>query len=317
MTQGTQDHPRFDSEAEVLLREVARDPHSWLLRVPRRRIEEVASEDSPVVSDFAARLTSSERELLEVHRCEVAHLLRQACRRRLAEASESKNLISIHYTATRVVQIPSADSLRFEVGTQSITGNADSAVLGGITLLEQCVASKAGRVPTIAELASASLRLEPTDDGRLQLALDFLLRGRAHSAVDAFTSVLEGSASPWKRSLAAENRGLALEHLGCLEEAVADLDLAHLLAPERVTPPMYALVHSIRLVQPKALDRWVQVVDDLMRPDDAAVAWYCDSLRLRRPQGGWGLSTESRDLVGRISFEPNTAARRIIHAVIH
>src|SRR5262245_29595941 len=75
----------LDPAIEELLRDIAQDPDACLLRVPRpKALSALARGESIEVSGMTG-LTHAERELVRVHRDEIAYLLRTLCARLLIE----------------------------------------------------------------------------------------------------------------------------------------------------------------------------------------------------------------------------------------
>lgn len=71
--------PLLEPALEELLREVASDPRSSLLRVDRPSLLKGPFDHDPMVRESFTGLRSAERELLRVYRQELGHALRECC----------------------------------------------------------------------------------------------------------------------------------------------------------------------------------------------------------------------------------------------
>src|SRR5436189_4868215 len=102
----------FDPELEELLREIAADPGSRLLRMPRStRPRDLLAIPEPVTRARAG-LSVAERHLIEVHRDELAHLLRRACLIRFFSDPRKNMYLNRCKTAHETTQLESPEHLR-------------------------------------------------------------------------------------------------------------------------------------------------------------------------------------------------------------
>ena len=160
----------LDPRTEELLREIAADKESCLLRAPRRELEHALVRSDYRGVETTVGFSAAERELLRTARAEVAYWLNVVCFRRLTEDAETRRY------ATRVVEGDSeyvaASNEELELGARAAAADVESALpeepVAVDVLLRACKSMSAPSLasPTVAELASASLRLHPSYQAR-------------------------------------------------------------------------------------------------------------------------------------------------------
>jgi hypothetical protein len=128
----------LDPEFEEVLREVAADPDSSLLRVPRpKRIRSLFDRGS-AVGALEPGLTRAEQHLLQVHRNELAWLLRQACLVKLVEGPKSRLYVSRYITAERQVELMRPSTMRSQLDLERGTAAGAKDEAPAIALLDRC-----------------------------------------------------------------------------------------------------------------------------------------------------------------------------------
>ncbi len=199
----------FDERIEELLREVAADPKSCLLRVPRPAQVGVVLGRRPGVGVATAGLSSAERELVALHRGELAYLLRKLAVVRLFESPKAatSRVRTCYSGAARLAtdRHEWVDAVRSKLEGLEAERPADP----GRELLERCVydPDSIGYLD-VTDVAAAANLLDPTDQARIYAAN---WRGnelqRKEEAIEILTSVMEGPGSPANTSMAAANLG--------------------------------------------------------------------------------------------------------------
>jgi hypothetical protein len=199
----------FDARIEELLRDVAADPKSCLLRVPRPAQLGVVLGRRPSVGVATAGLGAAERELVALHRGELAYLLRKLAVVRLFEspaAATNHARVSISGQAPLAVDRGEwVESARGSLKGMSVDAPPDP----GRELLERCVRNpdEIGSV-AVTDVAAAANVLEPTDQARIYTALSLAHDpARIDEARVVLMDVLAGQASPANASLAAADIG--------------------------------------------------------------------------------------------------------------
>lgn len=310
MTHPVEDHPRFEPEVEELLREVAADPDSWLLRVPRPKAAGVALLERPDLSTLATGLSTAEAQLLRVHRAAVADLLRTLCHKRLTEDSLSRLYVSKIRRGTNAVESPSAEECAERIRSVVRFPAKDEIMLEGYELLQRCVASDNSELPTVSQLAASSLRLEASDRARMQLGLDQLLLGAFHTAEQVLATAYTGAVHRGGRAVAATNLAFALDRGGRPGQAVDCVKEACVLDPQLSITQIYFLILTLQLGRRDELLRQASVVDELMTPDHPAIDSYARSLSQRWKYHKLNVSS---DLLLEARHQAGPTARRILN----
>ena len=206
-------------EIEGLLREVAADPESNLLRLPRSGL--VHSLRAATLPDRAPTtgLRPAERELLRTCRHEVAYLLLLACYRQQITAPQNRYLVySVRANADIAEDL---DVSWMRAARRKLGMSSDAKLTQALSLLARCTSFDGLGWPTVFELAAASARLAPSTMARNYAALDLILGGKAATGV----RMLEGLHydTPAFQVMAACNRVFGLEKSGRLDLAYESL----------------------------------------------------------------------------------------------
>jgi hypothetical protein len=160
----------LDPRTEELLREIAADKDSCLLRAPRRELEHALVRSDYRGVETTVGFSAAERELLRTARAEVAYWLNVVCFRRLTEDAATRRYCTRVIEGDREYVAASIEELQLasQAAADDIaTGFPEES--GAVdVLLRACksLSSPGFASPTIAELASASLRLHPTYQAR-------------------------------------------------------------------------------------------------------------------------------------------------------
>ena len=182
----------LDPVFEGLLREVASDPDSRLLRAPRSRdVPRWLSLGAPASANDM-ELGRAERELVRVGREELAWLFRQAALREYVDGERTRG---------EVIRGREVDERHRPLEREAI---AESARVARSHLAEEHDAhavlerwlreSSHGR-PTAAALAAASMRFAPSRHARAIAGSDYLIRGEVVAAEEWLTASLAGEAA--------------------------------------------------------------------------------------------------------------------------
>jgi hypothetical protein len=198
-------------EVEALLRDIARDPNSSLLRVERpARLRPFFAREAPA-SPLAAGLSTPERELVRAHRAEAAFLLRQACLMKLYAGPEieiERRLVR-QVTVDKALEIPELGDWKAR-GKRALDADApDRAPADELALLERCVNAGSLDGASVAQLAAASLRLEPADNARIYAGLELLATHSYQLAGSVFDGIISSSAMTIDSAYAWNNLGAA------------------------------------------------------------------------------------------------------------
>lgn len=296
----------FTPEVEEILREVASDPRSSLLKISRPEHLRGHFERYSNVGPHTAGLTVAERELLQVHRSEVARLLGDMCRTRLAA-----DTVTVHQSLSvdRKVRIYSESELKAHVEEIEARGDLSDAGIGG--LLERCVAGS-HRAPSVVEIATAMGRLEPTDTARVLAGMGMTTHDRPRAALDLYRVVLAGRPSRVMASQTWDNVARAFSLLGDSDQALSASLEACYANSEKVESRFVSLCTAFDLGYEDVAFRMATEVNELVPANHESVDWYVASMTSRRKSGVWVPSEASRLRAGRIGDRFGDAAGRIV-----
>ena len=198
-------------EVQGMLEEVAKDPRSVLLRVPKLT---VPGKYEPPVRDREAFLTRAERELVRVHRFEVADLLHQEVRRVVIEGEEARGSLLKHVSLTEVTE--PTDPIQWESNARRrlVSTLPEVRKTPAFSLLEQCVMTVPDERPSAVELATAALRLVPRAATKICLGLALDQEDQTQRGLDVLKDVVESEPSAMMESFAWQNIGGLAGNLG-------------------------------------------------------------------------------------------------------
>lgn len=238
---------RLDPQFEHLLREAARDPESSFLRVPRPKIVPALFDSPEPLSANSTGMSLVERELVRVHRNELAWLLKEACRYKLTESPETRAYISKYRTPTEPLRTLSPSELRAKF-TERIRRDAeDDECLSALELLERCVAEPFGPWPSVAQMATAAWRLQPRDDAR-GLAAQWLALGQApRAALRVLGEIASRSGPATLCATAWTNVGSAFSQLRMPLRAHAAYTEATACEEERLTAWLWRFLFALQV----------------------------------------------------------------------
>ena len=294
---------RLPPELEELVRELARDPRSSLLRVQRPPLVRGVLERG---SQPTTGLSAAEKELAGVHRTELAALLREACVMRLVEPPEADCVVGREVDVSRRVEVPRVADWR---GRARHALDALDEGLPGADLIDLCVKEN-GERPSAAQLAAASLRLAPHDSARIYVGVDLVMRDEPRTAIRVLENVLAGAPSPLHASNAWENIGWALLETDRPAEALDAYRRAACAGAPRSTPLMNAFHVAVLLGETDEALRLGAELDELITAEHPSVAPFVAGVRQRRSEGYWAPTAVSTACLRRIADRLGPVARR-------
>ena len=301
----------LDPEFETILREVAADPDSALLRVPRpQRIRSLFDRGGPI-GPRAAVLTKVERHLVQTHRNELAWLLRQAALVKLLEGPRGRLYASRYGPGGKEYPLVKPAELRRRAGEER--GNA-TQIEGGecaLDLVERCAADPFGDEPTAADLATAAFRLEPSDEARVLVAMDFTERNAPRTALRLVRDVLAFNPPTGVAESAWSIVGYCHSNTGGLEQSHQAYEMICKLDPERITAWMCRLFMCLRRGDREdALDA-SRTVNELAAGRESHVGRFLRSLKAQRREGHWCPTEDSARLAEVVKDRQGGTAGRI------
>lgn len=300
----------LDPEFEAVLREVAQDPDSVLLRVPRPKVVRGLYERSSPVSPRTAGLNAAERQLVQVYRCEVAWLLRQACLTKLVEGRGSRAYVNRHVLVDRDCTVLPPDELRRRVDHER-AGNPEEECREALELLALAVSDPFGQEPTIAALAAASHRLEPTNEARILAGMDLETRDAPRSAVELLGAVLDTQPGPEHEVAAWNNLGFAYGRLDDHKRESRAYRNACTDDPFLIPAYLNRLLNALLILDTQDVMTVSRTLDDRVPPDHPAVERAVMNKRMRKIEAGWLPTEQARRFSSEIKDSLGPTARRI------
>jgi hypothetical protein len=185
----------------------------------------------------------------------------------------------------------------------------------GIELLQQCVIDVHGETPRVRELATAALRLEPTDSARLMAGCDLTSRRETRSALAVIRVVLLSKP-------AAKDAARGWEYLGANYVWLGNIGLAHeahrigsSLGTAGMPNCLSRFVCALQLGLRDDAERASKWLDDHVSSDDPVIDLYARALVSQRNAGQWTPTLEGIQLAGSIGTQLGMIGRRIADVV--
>jgi hypothetical protein len=206
-------------EIEELLSEIAGDPDAKLLRIPAPQAVRAAFDERIDVAPHSTGLTVAERQLVQVHHAELAYVLRLACVDRLHNSEVGSQRMIRDVRPDARIPVTAGDQARRLAHDALAKGCARLSDVGDelTWLLELLAGMHDGQSVAVTQLASMSLRLQPTRQGRCYQALDLAFCGEAERALKLFTELAEMKGD-------RENQAIAWTSLAMI---YSDIDRPH------------------------------------------------------------------------------------------
>jgi hypothetical protein len=274
----------FDARIEELLREVAADPKSRLLRVPRPARLGVVLGRRPSIGVATAGLGAAERELVALHRGELSYLLRKLAVVRLFESpAAATNHARVSISGQAPLAVDRGDWVESARGSLMVM-SVDAPPDPGRELLERCVRNpdEIGSV-AVTDVAAAANVLEPTDQARIYTALSLAHDpARIDEARSVLLDVLAGQASPANASLAAADIGWLESLCGNSRAACDGYRRAVELLHENTLAACSWLATSFDCVDRANVESAARSVDHWVGREDPALQSFVDLLRRQR-----------------------------------
>jgi hypothetical protein len=306
----------IDAELESLLREAAADPRSRLLRVERTVDLRGLFERSPVVTVAAAGLTKPERHLIEAHRRELAFTLRVACFNRFLGDPKLHQWVGRFHTVDR--RLEPTDMMRWQELARSelAVPSSDPAVCDGAEVLERCVATSVFHDADISQLAAASIRLEPTDQARLFVVFDLIMKDQAAVAMRILKDVLAGLPSDEHASRAWQLVALCFSRMNRFGQAAEAARNSEHLGDVRPGPFLNACYYALMGHDRRHVLEVSSRLPDVMPREHRSITEFVQRLASKRQAGVCVVDARTREFITTVVDELGTTARKIADVLI-
>ena len=259
----------FNPELESILQEIARNPKAKLLKVPSSGQLICATHDSRV-SIAAPGLTSAEVELLEVHREELGELLKQRC---ITEFFADPIMDTrLHRSVDANHRLEVRDEAHWRRDTERFLKLplVDERCQFGMDVLIRCVDGDV-RAASIAQLATAMMRVTSSDQSFVYMATELLDSGSYSGAIKAYRHAQSRGLSPLLDAYCYEGVAVALWELGRGSEAHDSIQLAVSQQINRPMPLMNSIIISARIGRFEETAAACKALDDIECDDDSAI----------------------------------------------
>lgn len=279
----------MEPELEELLLTIAADPRSSLLRVDRPTILRGYFDRDPMVRESCTQLTSAERQLLRVHRRELAGYLRSACFDKLGAESQ----LELNYCMNHGVRpFPPQPGAQWAI-EQARTASSKDPSAKRRTAVQNATASS-----NPLALAIAACRILPNTAAYLLLSDAYQVLGEASHDLMALECANRLARSVTDQahvqSYLAFHRTLHGSHLS----AIDCYQNAHQLERSWPNEILSCLLLSARCAELRSFEDAAQELAN--EPlSAAALKDWTHSQRLRRDQGFWSASREAMSFVAK------------------
>jgi hypothetical protein len=307
------DTPHFSPELEGLLREVAADPRSVLLRVPRLSpLRSLLARQEPL-RPSATGLGALDRHLLAVHRDELSQALLEACLVRLYSNPDWS--LSVHRTRTAtedwVVESPRDWAERTREKAEILAATPTEFV--GLDLLQACIEPGGLDAVSITQLARASLRLAPGATARAWIAFEMRLVGRFADAIRLVDQQLAEHVEPSLAAALLEYRAGAFSLLGDFQAASQDTWRAHLEDRGRVSALVNSLYCALRAGDREAARRAGSELDVVVTQPTPGILEHIDLVERFASEYRAEVPSVTRSIAHAQLSEAGPLTRRILH----
>lgn len=304
--------PTLTPELLGLLDEIAHDPASSLLKVTPRQLALSLRSEIPRRSYLETGLRPAERELLRVHREEVAFCLASACQSLLSRDPALGPQLFFGKPDGSRYRPPGIDWIEAHAKRlRQIDTGEDFGACCSRMLSRLCPDEK---LPSVVEVAVVSYSLVPRGQTRIYHALGQIALNDVGAAQEILEQYLQRTSTPFLRASALVNLGWTHSILGSDAAALAAYRNANLVGQLRLLPLSFQLILALQLNAGRKLaERTAAVIDDHFSPT-------CDSV----PQATAQLKLMGMGRLRRTAFRRRAAplmesagpvTRSILHAV--
>ena len=303
---------RLDPAFEALLREVASDPRSSLLRIerPTKLVGLFTQEEA--VRPTATGLTAAERHLLRVYRGEVAGWLRQASLQQLMEGTHTGRFLRKYRDPGR----------RWDQGLRRWDDLGRSAspyprcedepLQTGRAALRRWVRGK--RSLPAYHLAALASRIEPGTKSSLIAAISMTLERRPEPARRLFRFVLDRSCSGLEKTRCWEGLAHLALDVGRLGEALEAEQSGGALGADPVGPNINLFALALKAGAEALAVRAGAMIDEHGQAADSMVTASLHNWSSQRLRGDWHPTPEGRALAQRLRDRLHENGRRLADA---
>lgn len=270
----------LDPEIDGLLREIAADPKSKLLRVRRPVDVRVFAETRPAIGVATAGLTKAERHLVQAHREEVAHKLIQNALYWQTQGSSAPKLFSV-----QGVRLAGDEErpVNESVGMVEAPTVGSKSIPFDVALRQLLLSTPARPSPRelVAHCTLAGL-LAPSPQVCIHLSAALVQAGEAEGACVALEGLLERPLNQWLNTVILTNVGLARFRTNNLAESEKAYSAAAQISPQYWMAVFSAINISARLGNCAEISRMAHVLRECIDTTDSSFRHALDQCRVPR-----------------------------------
>ncbi len=301
----------LSAEVEEILRDVARRPGSGLLRVPRKDVARTVLERGAVAHARAAGMSAAERHLVQVHREEVAFVLRQAAHLMICE-----DAVIGAFAVNRAVpelRAPLAAHHEMRIAGSGLVQSQDAQVeeSGAIQIMELLLRGDLGQWPSLGQIAASAHRLVPTQSSRINAALHARVSGEFGQSRLIFGEVLTIGGSNAVMGMAWTNLSDVYLAVRDSHRGLRAARRAVALLPQDLAAQLNQLVSAMSVEDVAcASTMLMQLARVPLTPEMSSC------LEARRPWRSGVIQVRSRALFRDIARDAGPLAQEWVHALI-
>ena len=305
-------HPTLDPHLEEVLRDIEADPKARLFRISPRQLLRTLRDRDPVIGTRQVGLSTAERELLEVHREEVARLLYDTALADLYGGRHGRIALGRWVTSVQEVHVPSRSELQrrhqYLTSLPEVGGDAQARVI----LLEEHLGSAIGGRPDGVRLLLNSLRLAARSRTRIALALALMAREEDEKAAGVLNAVLERRSSTLTHAIALGNLAYVRQRQGNDLAALELSGASRIRQPDRIGQLLNEFAFALRVGDAERVIATGQRMHDLVGETHPAVEQFIELRGERKRLPAEAPTTECLRLLSRLTRnELKPAAERI------
>lgn len=311
----TPDVMELHPEVEGILREVAAQPGSVLLRVPRGKELRTLREDTALASPTDSALSRAERHLVAVYREEVAFALRQAAWYRMVTHGPRSLLVYTRVTPTQQVAVPSRKLVASSATLALAFRGETQGYLDMTTVLERLAGPSAVASDGAVFLLASAHRFVPSVRGRIlagsAYALDKQLSAASTCILDAINCV--GCAE--LRAVCLSNLAHVLDEAGHSDTALSLARTAGRLLPGYVPAEAMKLGLSIRLGVASEAQDAIAALEAAVRDEPRCLDEVVRRFESVPEAASASRRADSRSLAKRLADGSGSETRRLLNAL--
>jgi len=302
-------------DVEAILREVAAQPGSVLLRVPRQHAARTLREDRALDEVTSPASSSAERHLLAVYREEIAFALRQAAWHRIATDGPRAGLVYRRVTATRDVSVPTGREVSVAAAEASRIAVPLAESVDAIELLETLTVPNAREKVGAQTLLAAAHRVSPSINGRILAGSSFVLAGSYAAGTACFLDALRTTSSRELQAICWSNLAHALDEQGRAPDALRAVRRAVRLLEGYIPAEAMRLWLAIRLGEASEACSASSALDEACRDDARMLDEVVRRFAAGKEQGTHRMSPDQVTLARHTQQQCGDSAGRLLHAL--